>query len=215
MNFSLIFLDAKVEFFNPGGSVKDRMAFRMVEEAEEQGRLKSGFTVIEPTSGNTGIALALACSIKGYKCMLVMPEKISKDKEAIMNILGAEIIRTPNGKSHYDPESVFEVAKRLSKEIPNSIILDQFVNSANPLAHYDGTGEEIFQQLNGKVDMVVIGTGTGGTITGVSAKLKEKCPKCEIIGADPEGSQLALPESLNETNVTFWEVSIHTSLIKK
>lgn len=206
MVFSLNFTDAKIEFFNPGGSIKDRMAFRMVEEAEEQGLLKPDSIVIEPTSGNTGIALALACAVKGYKCMLVMPEKISKDKGSIMNIFGAKIIRTPNGKAHEDPDSVFEVAKRMNNEIPNSVILDQFTNSANPLAHFDGTGEEILQQLDGQVDMVVVGTGTGGSVTGISAKVKGKCPQCEIIAVDPEGSQLALPESLNTTDVTFWEV---------
>lgn len=200
------FSDAKVEFFNPGGSVKDRMAFRMMEEAEQQGHLNPDSTVIEPTSGNTGIALALACAVKGYKCILVMPEKISQDKESTMHILGATIVRTPNGKAYDDPESVFQVAKRLNREIPNSIILDQFTNAANPLAHYDATGEEILQQCDGNVDMIVIGTGTGGTITGISSKVKEHCPNCEIIGVDPEGSQLALPESLNKTDVTFWEV---------
>ncbi|XP_055326643.1 cystathionine beta-synthase-like [Sitodiplosis mosellana] len=197
---------AKIEFVNPGGSVKDRMAFRMVEEAEEKGLLKPGSIVIEPTSGNTGIALALACAVKGYECILVMPEKISQDKEATMKLLGAKIVRTPNGKAHEDPESVFEVAKRLNREISNSIVLDQFVNCANPLAHYDATGEEILQQCDGHVDMVVVGTGTGGSITGISRKVKEQCQNCEIIGADPVGSTLALPESINKTDVTTWEV---------
>lgn len=137
------------------------MAFRMLEEAEEQGRLRSGGTVIEPTSGNTGIALALICAVKGYNCILVMPEKISQDKEATMKLLGAKIVRTPNGKSFEDPESIFETAKKLNKQIPNSVVLNQFVNPANPLAHYDGTGEEILQQCDGQVDMVVIGAGTG------------------------------------------------------
>lgn len=182
------------------------MAFRMIEEAEEQGLLKPGSVVIEPTSGNTGIALALACAVKGYKCILVMAEKISQDKEATMKILGAKIVRTPNGKAHEDPESIFEVAKRLNREIPNSIVLDQFVNPANPLAHYDATGEEILQQCDGNVDMVVVGTGTGGSITGISRKMKEKCPNCEIVGCDPVGSTLALPESLNKTDVTTWDV---------
>ncbi|XP_031626755.1 cystathionine beta-synthase-like [Contarinia nasturtii] len=198
---------AKVEFFNPAGSIKDRMAFRMLEEAEEQGRLTPGIsTVIEPTSGNTGIALSLICAVKGYKCILVMAEKISQDKESTMKLLGAKIVRTPNGKNVDDPESPFEVAKQLSQKIPNSVILDQFVNSSNPLAHYDGTGEEILQQCDGQVDMVVIGTGTGGSITGIGYKVKEKCPNCEIIGVDPLGSTLALPESINKTDVTFWEV---------
>lgn len=150
--------------------------------------------------------MALACAVKGYECILVMSEKISQDKEATMKILGAKIVRTPNGKAHEDPESIFEVAKRLNREMPNSILLDQFVNPSNPLAHYDATGEEILQQCDGNVDMIVIGTGTGGSITGISQKMKEQCPNCEIIGVDPYGSTLALPESINKTDVTAWEV---------
>lgn len=195
-----------MEFFNPSGSLKDRIAFRMIEEAEQQGLLNADSTVIEPTSGNTGISLALGCAVKGYKCIFVMPEKISQDKESTMRILGAKIVRTPNGKAYDDPESAFQVAKRLNREIPNSIILDQLTNASNPLAHYDGTAEEILRQCGGKVDMICVGTGTGGTITGISAKVKEHCPNCEIIGVDPEGSQLALPESLNKTDVKSWEV---------
>lgn len=198
--------DVKVEFFNPGGSIKDRIAFRMVEDAEEQGRLTPGCTIIEPTSGNTGIGLAMACAVKGYKCLIVMPEKMSDEKVAALKLLGATIIRTPTEAAHDDPEGLIEVAKRMNREIPDSVILDQYANTGNPLAHYDGTAEEIVQQCDGSVDMVVVGAGTGGSITGISYKLKEQCPNCVIVGVDPEGSILSLPESLNESDVSFYEV---------
>lgn len=148
----------------------------MVEDAEEQGRLKPGCTIIEPTSGNTGIGLAMACAVKGYKCIIVMPEKMSDEKVATLKILGAEIIRTRTEAAHDDLDGLIEVAKRLNKEIPNSVILDQYENPGNPLAHYDGTAEEILNQCDGKIDMVIAGAGTGGSITGISYKLKEHCP---------------------------------------
>lgn len=196
----------KVEFFNPGGSIKDRIAYRMVEDAEEQGRLKPGCTIIEPTSGNTGIGLAMACAVKGYKCIIVMPEKMSDEKVAALKILGAQIIRTRTEAAHDDEDGLIEVAKRLNKEIPDSVILDQYGNPGNPLAHYDGTAEEILNQCDGQVDMCVVGAGTGGSATGISYKLKEQCPNCIIVGVDPDGSILALPESLNKSDVTFYEV---------
>lgn len=198
--------DAKIEFFNPGGSIKDRIGFRMVEDAEEQGRLKPGCTIIEPTSGNTGIGLAMACAVKGYKCLIVMPEKMSDEKVATLKILGAKIIRTPTEAAHDDPEGLILVAQRLNKEIPDSVILDQYANPGNPLAHYDGTANEIVRQCGGSVDMVVVGAGTGGSITGISHKLKECCPSCFVIGVDPEGSILSEPPALNETDVDFYEV---------
>lgn len=178
----------------------------MIEDAEEQGRLKPGCTIIEPTSGNTGIGLALGAAVKGYKCIIVMPEKMSDEKVATLKLLGATIIRTPTEAAHDSPEGLFLVAQRLNKEIPDSIILDQYESPGNPLAHYDGTGEEILHQLGGHVDMVVIGVGTGGSVTGISQKIKERCPDCKIIGVDPEGSILSVPETLNETDVTFYEV---------
>ena len=199
-------LDAKCEFLNPGGSVKDRIGYRMIEDAEEKGLLKPGFTIIEPTSGNTGIGLAMAAAVKGYHCVIVMPEKMSDEKVNTLKALGAKIIRTPTEAAFDSPESLICVAQRLQKEIPNSIILDQYRNSGNPLAHYDGTGAEILYQLDGKVDMVVMGAGTGGTISGIGRKIKEECPECIIVGVDPEGSILARPESINESNVTAYEV---------
>ncbi|CAF0862533.1 unnamed protein product [Adineta steineri] len=197
---------AKCEYFNAGGSVKDRIGLRMVEEAERDGTLKPGDTIIEPTSGNTGIGLALACAVKNYRCIIVMPEKMSKEKVDVLRALGAEIIRTPTSAAFDSPESHIGVAHRLKMEIPNSHILDQYRNPYNPIAHYDTTAEEIIEACNGKVDMIVAGAGTGGTLTGLSRKLKEKCPNCIIVGVDPEGSLLAVPESLNKSEITFYEV---------
>ena len=197
---------AKCEFFNAGGSVKDRIALRMVEDAEKVGQLKPGDTIIEPTSGNTGIGLALAAAVKGYRCIIVLPEKMSNEKVATLRALGAEIVRTPTSASWDSPESHISVAQRLLAEIPNSIILDQYRNPGNPLAHYDTTAEEIIEQCGGKPDMVVLGAGTGGTISGIGRKLKEKCPDCVVVGVDPLGSILAEPENLNRSDVTYYDV---------
>eukprot|EP01114_Cavostelium_apophysatum_P005428 TRINITY_DN1639_c0_g1_i1.p1 TRINITY_DN1639_c0_g1~~TRINITY_DN1639_c0_g1_i1.p1 ORF type:complete len:259 (-),score=52.19 TRINITY_DN1639_c0_g1_i1:11-787(-) len=155
---------AKCEYFNAGGSVKDRIGKRMIEDAEETGRIKKGDTLIEPTSGNTGIGLALAAAVKGYKMIITLPEKMSQEKVDVLKGLGAEIIRTPTEAAWDAPESHIGVAKKLNEEIPNSHILDQYGNPSNPLAHYDGTGEEILDQTDGKVDMVVLTAGTGGTL---------------------------------------------------
>ncbi|KAM9695773.1 cystathionine beta-synthase [Trichechus inunguis] len=197
---------AKCEFFNAGGSVKDRISLRMIEDAERAGTLKPGDTIIEPTSGNTGIGLALAAAVKGYRCIIVMPEKMSTEKVDVLRALGAEIVRTPTNARFDSPESHVGVAWRLKNEIPNSHILDQYRNASNPLAHYDTTAEEILRQCDGKLDMLVASAGTGGTITGIARKLKEKCPGCKIIGVDPEGSILAEPEELNQTDQTAYEV---------
>ena len=181
---------AKCEFFNPGGSVKDRIGWNMVREAELSGRIKPGDTLIEPTSGNTGQGIALAAAVKGYKCIITMPEKMSKEKQIALEALGAEIIRTPTEAKSSDPESHISVAKKLNKEIENSHILDQYSNPSNPKAQYYGTAEEIIKDFNNNLDMVVISVGTGGTITGIAKRLKEEMPKIKIIGADPEGSIL-------------------------
>ncbi|RFU23930.1 hypothetical protein B7463_g12411, partial [Scytalidium lignicola] len=189
---------AKVEFLNAGGSVKDRIARRMIEEAEKSGRIKPGDTLIEPTSGNTGIGLALVGAVKGYKTIITLPEKMSPEKVAVLRALGATIIRTPTQAAFDSPESHIGVAKRLLKEIPDSHILDQYANPDNPLAHEFGTAEEIWAQTKGKVTAVVAGAGTGGTITGISRGLKKHNPNIKIVAADPFGSILALPESLNQ-----------------
>ncbi|XP_071959615.1 cystathionine beta-synthase-like isoform X2 [Antedon mediterranea] len=186
----------KCEFMSFGGSVKDRMGIRMIEEAERDGKLKPGYTVIEPTSGNTGVSVALVCAVKGYRCIIVMPQRMSQEKADMITGLGAEIVRT-NGTSFEDDDSHFTVAKRLNKEIPNSIVLDQYTSSANGLEHYDSTAEEIWAQCGGNLSMVIAGSGTGGTLTGIGRKLKERNPNIKIIGVDPEGSLVALPDSLN------------------
>ena len=183
-------LYAKCEYFNPGGSIKDRIGWNMVKDAESSGRIKPGDTLIEPTSGNTGQGMALAAAVKGYRCIITMPEKMSKEKQIALEALGAEIIRTPTEASFDDPESHIGVAKKLNKEIPNSHILDQYANPSNPEAHYNGTAEEIIEDFGTNLDMIVIGVGTGGTITGVAKKLKEKIPNIIVVGADPIGSIL-------------------------
>ncbi|EDV21299.1 uncharacterized protein TRIADDRAFT_30632 [Trichoplax adhaerens] len=188
---------AKCEFMNAGGSVKDRIALRMVEEAEREGKIKPGYTLIEPTSGNTGIGLALVAAVKGYRCIIVMPEKMSAEKVLTLRALGAEIVRTPTNASFDSPESHIAVAERLQKETKNAIILNQYVNAGNPLAHYDTTAEELLYQCDSKIDVLVAGAGTGGTVSGIGRKLKEKIKNVKIIGVDPLGSILAQPKELN------------------
>jgi len=196
---------AKVELFNAGGSVKDRIALRMVEEAEKSGRIKPGDTLIEPTSGNTGIGLALVGAIKGYKTIITLPEKMSAEKVSVLRALGATIIRTPTQAAWDAPESHIGVARRLLKEIPNSHILDQYTNENNPLAHEFGTAEEIWAQTGGKITAVVAGAGTGGTISGIAKGLRKHDKNVKVIAADPHGSILAVPEVLNEeqANVSY------------
>ena len=183
-------LFAKCEFLNAGGSVKDRIAVRMIENAEKEGKIKPGDTLIEPTSGNTGIGLALAAAVKGYKMIIVMPEKMSMEKEVALKALGAKIIRTPTEAGHDDPEGLFHVSRKLKESTPNAHILDQYANPANPDIHYHTTAEEIINDLDGNIDMVVMGVGTGGTITGVAKRLKEYNPNIQIVGVDPYGSIL-------------------------
>jgi len=187
----------KCEFMSAGGSVKDRIGYRMVEDAEKLGRIKPGDTLIEATSGNAGIGLALAAAVKGYRMIITLPEKMSQEKVNVLKGLGAEIIRTPTEASSFSEESHIGIARKLNKEIPNSHILNQYENPSNPLAHYDQTAEEIIEQTGGKLDYFFGSAGTGGTITGVASKLKEKVPGIKCIGIDPVGSIIALPESLN------------------
>ena len=183
-------LFSKCEFLNPGGSIKDRIGWKMVEDAEQSGRIKPGDTLIEPTSGNTGQGIALAAAVKGYECIITLPEKMSKEKQIALEALGAKIIRTPSEASFDSPESHIGVAKKLQREIPNSHILDQYANPSNPEAHYDGTAQEILDVFGKDLHMVVMGVGTGGTITGVAKRLKEEIPDIVIVGADPVGSIL-------------------------
>lgn len=180
----------KCEFLNPGGSVKDRIALQMITAAEQSGRIKPGDTLIEATSGNTGIGFAMAGAVKGYQVIITMPEKMSKEKEATLEALGAKIYRTRTDAKWNEPDSHLSLAKKLLQEIPNSHWLDQYSNPDNTLAHYEHTAEEILEDMGESLAMVVMGVGTGGTITGVAQKLKEKIPHIQIIGVDPYGSIL-------------------------
>ncbi|WP_343307761.1 pyridoxal-phosphate dependent enzyme [Chitinophaga niabensis] len=181
---------AKVEFFNPGNSIKDRMAIKMVEEAEKQGLLKPGGTIIEGTSGNTGMGLALAAVIKGYKCIFTTTDKQSKEKVDILKAVGAEVIVCPTNVLPEDPKSYYSVSRRLGKEIPNSFYVNQYDNLANRDAHYEQTGPEIWDQTDGKITHLVVATGTGGTITGTGKFLKEKNPAIQVWAIDSYGSLL-------------------------
>jgi cystathionine beta-synthase len=188
---------AKCEFFNAGGSVKDRIGKRMVEEAEKSGRIKPGDILIEPTSGNTGIGLCMTAAIKGYKMIICLPQKMSGEKVNTMKCLGAEILRTPTEAAWDAQDSHLFLSARLAKEL-NGHVLDQYKNPGNPLAHYEGTAEEIYEQTEGKLDYVIMSAGTGGTVTGTAMKLKEKIPGVQVVAVDPHGSILAVPDSLND-----------------
>ncbi len=183
-------LYAKVEFFNPGGSVKDRIGLNMIEEAERDGRLKPGGTVVEATSGNTGVGLAIACAIKGYKAVFVMPDKMSQEKVQLLRAYGAKVLVTPTAVEPDDPRSYYSVADRVVEETPNAILANQYHNLENPRSHYLTTGPEIWEQTQGQVTDVVLGMGTGGTISGIGHYLKEQNPEIKMIGVDPKGSLL-------------------------
>src|SRR2546422_7321838 len=179
---------AKLEMLNPGGSVKDRIGLRMTEAAERAGKLKPGGTIVEPTSGNTGHGLAIAAAIKGYKCIFVMPDKMSQEKVALLRAYGAEVVITPTAVAPESPESYYRVADRLTEEIPGAFQPNQYFNQENPKAHLETTGPEIWEQTEGTIDVLVAGVGTGGTITGAARYLKEKKRGVMVVGADPEGS---------------------------
>lgn len=181
-------LYAKLEYLNPTGSIKDRMAKHIIERAEKQGLLMPGGMIVENSSGNTGASLAMISAIKGYRCIITMPDKMSDEKKNFMLAFGAEVIVTPTDVPHDSPESYYSVAKRIAQEIPNSYYPDQYNNPQNIEAHYLHTGPEIWDQMDGKIDMVVAGAGTGGTISGVGRYLKEKNPNIKIIAVDPIGS---------------------------
>src|SRR5581483_4507338 len=179
---------AKLEFLNPGGSNKDRIGLAMIEAAERDGKLKPGGTIVEPTSGNTGVGLAIAAAQKGYRCIFVMPDKMSQEKIAMLRGYGAEVVITPTAVDHDSPESYYSVSSRLAEEIPGGFKPDQYSNMANPEAHYLTTGPEIWEQTAGELDAIVISVGTGGTISGVGRYFKERRPEVQIVGVDPEGS---------------------------
>ena len=210
---------AKLEMLNPGGSVKDRIGIRMIEAAERDGLLKPGGTIVEPTSGNTGHGLAIAAAIRGYKCIFVMPDKMSQEKVALLRAYGAEVVITPTSVAPESPESYYRVADRLTEEIPGAFQPNQYFNPENPRTHYDTTGPEIWTQTGGEVDVFVAGVGTGGTITGVGRFLKEQNPDVTIVGADPEGSLFSgdeprpyLTEGIGED---FWPDSFDPSVVDR
>jgi cystathionine beta-synthase len=181
----------KAEFFNPGGSVKDRIGLPIIERAERDGSLKPGGTIVEGTSGNTGVGLAIAAALKGYRCVFTMPDKMSQEKVRLLKAFGAEVFFTPTAVAHDHPDNYVMMAKRIAKETPNAILANQFYNDANPEAHYATTGPELWEQTEGRITHFVAAAGTGGTITGVARYLKEKNPKIRIIAGDPTGSILA------------------------
>jgi cystathionine beta-synthase len=180
---------AKLDYLNPGGSVKDRIGLAMIEQAEAEGKLKPGGTIVEPTSGNTGVGLAIAAASKGYRCIFVMPDKMSQEKISMLRAYGADVVITPTAVPPDSPESYYSVSSRLAEEIPGGFKPDQYSNLANPEAHYRVTGPEIWEQTSGgEIDAIVISVGTGGTISGVGRYFKEHRPEVLIVGADPEGS---------------------------
>jgi len=178
----------KLEFLNPGGSNKDRIGLAMIEAAERDGKLLPGGTIVEPTSGNTGVGLAMAAAQKGYRCIFVMPDKMSQEKISMLRAYGAEVVITPTAVDHDSPESYYSVSSRLAEEIPGGFKPDQYSNMANPEAHYVSTGPEIWEQTGGEIDAIVVSVGTGGTISGVGRYFKERKPEVQIVGVDPEGS---------------------------
>jgi cystathionine beta-synthase len=181
----------KAEFFNPGGSVKDRIAMPIIEKAEQDGTLRPGGTIVEGTSGNTGVALAIAAALRGYKCIFTMPDKMSQEKVRLLKAFGAEVIVTPTAVPPDHPDNYVMMARRIAKETPNAILADQFYNQANPDAHYEFTGPELWEQTEGRITHFVASAGTGGTITGVGRYLKEQNPNIKVIAGDPAGSILA------------------------
>jgi len=189
---------AKVEYLNPGGSVKDRPAVKMVEDAERAGLLKPGGTIVEPTSGNTGFGLALVAAIKGYKCVCVMPDKVSEEKRATLRAIGAEVVITPTSLRPDHPDSYYAVADRIAAERPGGYKPGQYENPSNPLAHYETTGPELWRQTAGRITHFVVGLGTCGTMTGTGRYLKEKNPEVKVVGVEPEGSIFGDPSDIHQ-----------------
>jgi len=208
---------AKLEFLNPGGSVKDRIGLAMIEAAEREGKLGPGGTIVEPTSGNTGVGLAIAATLSGYRCIFVMPDKVSQEKIALLRAYGAEVVVCPTAVEPESPESYYSVSNRLAEEIPGAFKPDQYSNPANPEAHYRTTGPEIWEQTGGEVGVIVFSVGTGGTISGTARYLKEQNAELVVVGADPEGSIYSsdrvhpyLVEGIGED---FWPTTFDPSLV--
>ena len=209
---------AKLEYMNPGGSVKDRIGLRMIEQAERQGKLRPGGTIVEPTSGNTGVGLAIAATLRGYRCVFVMPDKIAEEKRALLRSYGAEVVICPTAVEPESPESYYSVSDRLAEEIPGAYKPDQYSNPANPEAHYETTGPELWDQTDGEIDAIVFSVGTGGTISGTARYLRERKPDLLVVGADPEGSIYSSPEDVHPYLVEgigedFWPRTYDPSLV--
>jgi len=207
---------AKVEYLNPGGSVKDRIALRMVEAAEQDGSLKPGGTIVEPTSGNTGVGLAMVAQAKGYRCVFVCPDKVSEDKRNVLKAYGAEVVVCPTAVAPEHPDSYYNVSDRLVKEIKGAWKPDQYSNPNNPQSHYESTGPEIWEQTDGKITHFVTGIGTGGTISGIGRYLKERNPDVQIVGADPAGSVYSggsgRPYLVEGVGEDFWPTTYDKSI---
>ena len=209
---------AKLEYMNPGGSVKDRIGLRMIEQAERQGKLRPGGTIVEPTSGNTGVGLAIAATLRGYRCVFVMPDKIAEEKRALLRAYGAEVVICPTAVEPESPESYYSVSDRLAEEIPGAYKPDQYSNPANPEAHYETTGPELWDQTDGEIDAIVFSVGTGGTISGTARYLRERKPDLLVVGADPEGSIYSSTEDVHPYLVEgigedFWPRTYDPSLV--
>jgi cystathionine beta-synthase len=209
---------AKLEYMGPGGSVKDRIGIKLIEAAEREGKLKPGGTIVEPTSGNTGVGLAIAAALKGYRCIFVMPDKMSQEKISLLRAYGAEVVICPYAVAPESPESYYSVSDRLAEEIPGAYKPDQYTNRGNPDAHYETTGPEIWEQTAGEVDALVIAVGTGGTISGAGRYLKEQKPDVLIVGADPEGSIYTSGENMHPYLVEgigedFWPQTFDRSIV--
>jgi cystathionine beta-synthase len=208
---------AKLEFMNPGGSVKDRIGLRMIERAEEEGKLAPGGTIVEPTSGNTGVGLAMAAALKGYRCIFVMPDKIAPEKISLLRAFGAEVVICPTAVQPASPESYYSVSARLAEEIPGAYKPDQYSNPANPQAHYETTGPELWEQTGGELDALVLSVGTGGTVSGAARFLKERKPDLLVVGADPEGSiyssESVHPYLVEGIGEDFWPETFDRSMV--
>ena len=209
---------AKLDHLNPGGSVKDRIGMPMIRAAERDGKLRPGGTIVEPTSGNTGVGLAIAAAHLGYRCIFVMPDKVSEEKRALLRAYGAEVVICPTSVPPDSPESYYAVSNRLAEEIPGAFKPDQYSNQANPQTHYETTGPELWEQTGGELDALVLSIGTGGTVTGVARYLKERKPDLLVVGADPEGSIYSQPDDVHTYLVEgigedFWPTTYDRSLV--
>ncbi|HTW13373.1 MAG TPA: cystathionine beta-synthase, partial [Solirubrobacteraceae bacterium] len=214
-------LIAKIESFNPGGSIKDRVAVALIEAAERDGHLKPGGTIVEPTSGNTGTGLAIAARLKGYKVIAVMPDKMSREKIDLLRAYGAEVVLAPTDVPPESPQSYYRVADRLAAEIPGAFQPNQYRNQANPRAHYESTGPELWRQTDGRITHLVIGVGTGGTITGMARYLREQNPDLVVVGVDPEGSiysggeENVRPYLIEGVGEDFWPQTFDPSVVDR